>query len=190
MRALVRADAAAGAASALRVIEHEEVRHDVAVDERMPCAAEGLREARRLAGVRAAHDGGRQQRVADAQGVFDAGLELLLDARHEDEPIHHGRELGIARQGVRHVFGEVDPHGRLATPGVDVDVAAAELADLVEDELGILAVDLEDRRAQFDLGPLGQLEERLQDLRGRLHRHGLVGVRAVASPIVAKRRFR
>ena len=179
MRALVRADAATGPAGALRVIEHEEIRHDVAVDERMPRAAERLRKARRLAGVRAADDGGRQQRVADAQGMFDAGLELLLDARDEDEAIHHGRELRIARQCVRHVFGEVDPHGRLATAGVDVHVAAAELADLVEDELGILAVDLEDRRTQLDLGTLGELEERLQDLRGRLHRHRLVGVRAV-----------
>ena len=39
---------------------------------------------------------------------------------------------------------------------VDDQAAAPLLADLGEDELELLAVDLEDRRAQLDLGAFGQ----------------------------------
>ena len=173
MRALVRADAAAGAAGALRIVEHEEVRHDVAEDQGMGGAAEGLRELLCLGLRRTANDGRGHQRIAHAQRVFNRRLELPLDVRRNRQLIDQRRELGIAGQALGHFLGEVD------ALAVDVHEAAAELADFVEDELRRLAVHLEDRRPQLHLGARRQGEERFEDLRCRLRRHRFVRVRAV-----------
>ena len=84
MGALVRADAAAGAAGAFRIVEHEEVRHDVAVDQGMGGAAEILGERSRPGLRGAANYRRRQQRIAHPQRVFDGRFELAFHVRRDD----------------------------------------------------------------------------------------------------------
>ena len=172
MRAFVGADAAAGAAGALRIVEHEEVRHDVAVDQRVGGAAEGLGEGLGGSGTAADHRRGHH-RVAHPQRVFDGRLELPFRCWRDGELIDQRREPRIAGQGFRHFLGEVD------ALVVHVHEAAAELADFVEDELRRLAVDLEDRRPKLHFGAGRQGQQGFEDLRRRLRRHRFVGVRAV-----------
>ena len=57
---------------------------------------------------------------------------------------------------------------------------AALLADLGEDDIEVLAVDLEDWRAQLDLGAFGERQNRLQDLTGGASRRRLTGARTVS----------
>ena len=56
------------------------------------------------------------------------------------------------------------------------------LADLGEHELEVLAVDLEDRRAQLDRGPFRQRQDGLENLARRPARHRLAGARTVRLP--------
>ena len=73
---------------------------------------------------------------------------------------------------------------------VDHHLPAALLTDLGEDEVQLFAVYLEYRRAQLDLGALGQRENRLQDLVGAAawRRSPVRG--QCGSAMVAKSRFR
>ncbi len=62
---------------------------------------------------------------------------------------------------------------------VDDEPPYALLAQLGEDEVELLAVDLEHRRAQLDLGAVGQAENRFDDLRRGLGRRDFAAARAV-----------
>ena len=107
------------------------------------------------------------QTVADEQRADDAGANRLLVCARHDKPIDHrvhvldvgGVEVGLVR--------DVD---RLA---IDDKRAAAFLADVGEDDIEVLAVQLEHRRAQLDLGSLGQGENRLENLARRAARRRL-----------------
>ena len=177
MRQLVDAEPAARAAGALRVVEDEELGTDVAIHEVMRRAAESLVEAVdvRLAGAfRAFLDHVHlQQPVADEQRRGDARLDRLLVLASDDEAVDDGVDVADVRIVDGRLLGEID---RLA---VDNQPAAAFLAHLGEDEVEILAVDLEHRRAQLDFGAVRQRQDGLEDLARRAARRGLAGSRTM-----------
>ena len=150
MGALVGADAAAGAAGALGVVEHEEVGNDVAVHEPVRGAAELPHKRGDALLRRTAHHPREHERIAYTQGMLNPRLELLFHIRRDHEAIHERREPRTGRQGVRRILVEVHP-----LP-VDLHMPTALLPNLREQELRRLAIDLEDRREQFHFGPVRQ----------------------------------
>ena len=161
MGELVHPEAAAGAAGALRVVEHEELGADVAVDEVMRRAAQALVEPLGLGLRGALHDLRLQQAVAHQQRARDARADRLLVLPADDDAIDDRVHVLDVRRLQLGLVGDVDG---LA---VDDQTAAPLLAELGEDEVQVLAVDLEDRRAQLDLGALGKREDRFEDLARR-----------------------
>ncbi len=101
MRQLVDAEPAARPAGALRVVEDEEVRSDVAVHEVMRRAAQPLVEAVgfRLAGAlrTLVHHVDLQQPVADEQRCGDARLDRLLVPATDDEAVDDGIDVADVR---------------------------------------------------------------------------------------------
>ena len=85
VRQLVDAEAAAGPAGALRIVEHEVLGPDVAVDEVVRRAAQRLVEPLGLGLARALDDVDLQQPVADEQRRGDPGLDRLLVLAADDE---------------------------------------------------------------------------------------------------------
>jgi len=113
------------------------------------------------------------QPVADEQRGGDAGLDRLLVPPADDQPIDDGVHPG-------NVFGlELDLFRDIDRRAVDDHRAAALLPHFGEDELEILSVDLEDRRAQLDFGAFRQRKDGFQDLARRPARRHLAGSRAV-----------
>ena len=113
------------------------------------------------------------QSVADQQRRRQSGLDGLLVLTADDEAIDDGVHVGDVFRLEPGLLGDVH---RLA---VHDQRAAPFLTDLGEDELEILAVDLEHRRAHLDLRPLGQRQDRFQDLAGGPARRRLTGTRTV-----------
>ena len=93
--------------------------------------------------------------------------------RRDDEAVHDRVHVLDVRRLQLGLVGDVD---RLA---VDDQAPAAFLSDLGEHEVQVLAVDLEDRRAQLDLGALGQREDGLEDLARRPARRRLARARTM-----------
>src|SRR6185436_17905955 len=87
MRQLVHAESAAGAAGALRIVEDEVDRPDVAVREVMRSAGESAMEAVDVRLGRAFHDLRLHQPVTYEQRGADRGLDRLLVFRSDDDPI-------------------------------------------------------------------------------------------------------
>ena len=173
MRELVHAKTAAGPAGALGIVEDEVGRADVSVDEVMRRAAEPAIE---LVGVCLARTGEHvdlYQPVADEQRRGDAGLDRLLVLPVHDEAIDDGVHVPHGR------FVELELRGDVHRLPVHDDAPAALLAKLGEDEVQVLAVDLEHRRAQLDLGAGRQRQDRFENLARRSARRRLAGARTV-----------
>ena len=186
VRDLVDAEPAARPARALGVVELEELGADVSVDEALRRAAVGAVEAFGLALRRALRDVELHQPVANEQGARNAGLDGLLVLPPDDEAIDDGVDAGGVDGGsvtvvALTVIGRIalDVVGDVEQRAVDDQPAAALLPHLGEDEIQILAVDLEDRRPQLDLGAFGKREHRFEDLARGAAGHGLAGARAV-----------
>ena len=183
MRQLVDAEPSARPAGALGIVEDEIIRTDVAVDEVMRRAAQSLVETRSVRLVRPfglplrpINDVHLQQPVTDEQRRRDAGLDGFLVPAADDEAVDDGvhvANVGCLEGGF---FRKVD------ALSVNDQAAAALLADLGEDEVEVLAVDLEDRRPQLDLGALGQRQNRLENLARGTARRGLATSRAMGLP--------
>ena len=108
MRELVYAEAATGAACALRIVEHEIARSDVAVDEVVRGAAQAIVEALALRFARALADVHLEEPVAHEQRGGDARANRLLVLPSDHEPIDH-RLHRLHAGGVNvHVAGDVD----------------------------------------------------------------------------------
>ena len=99
MRQLVDAQAAAGAAGALRVVEHEVLGLDVAVDEVVRLAAQPAIEPLRLRLARALDDVHLEQAVAHQQRGGDPGLDRLLVLAAHHEAVHH--RVHVAGSSIR-----------------------------------------------------------------------------------------
>ena len=171
MRQLVDPEPAAGAARALRLVEDEECRADVTVDE-VPCRT-AERAVKPLGGlpVGAACHVHLHQAVADEQRAGDARADRLFVLAADDEAIDDDVDVADVRRLERDLLRQV-----VRRP-VDDQTAAAFLAQLGEHEVELLAVDLEHRRPQLDLRALGQRQDRFQDLTRRSNRYGLAGPR-------------
>jgi hypothetical protein len=150
MRQLVDSKAAAGAARALRFVEDEKRRADVAIDE-VPRRTRH-RAAEPVGGlpVGAGANVHLHQVVADEQGAGNAGTNGFLVLTAHDEPIDDNVHVADVRRFERDLFRQV------VQLAVDNQTAAAFLPQLGEREVEFLAVDLEDRRAQLDLCALGK----------------------------------
>ena len=126
-----------------------------------------------------------EQAVADEQRRGDCGLDRLFVLAADHDLVDHG--VHVADPG----FVELDVLGDIERLAVDDQAAAALLAHLGQDEVEVFAVDLEDRRAELDLGSFGKRENRLEDLARRFGSGAGSPVRGqVGSPMVAKSRFR
>ncbi len=183
MRQLVDAEPSARPAGALGIVEDEIIRTDVAVDEVMRRAAQSLVETRSVRLGRPLglplppiNDVHLEQPVADEQRRRDAGLDGFLVLATDDEAVDDGVhvvDVGCLEGGF---FRKVD------ALSVNDQAAAALLADLGEDEVEVLAVDLEDWRPQLDLGALGQRQNRLENLARGTARRGLTTSWAMGLP--------
>jgi hypothetical protein len=129
-----------------------------------------------------------QQAVANQERARDAGLDRFLVLAAHDESIddrvdHAGGDRGAdvvrALGCVRLALVGLDVVGDVERLAVDDQAAAPFLSDLGENEVEILAVDLEDRRAKLDLRAFGKGEDRFEDLVRRPARRRLAGARAV-----------
>ncbi len=183
MRQLVDAEPSARPAGALGIVEDEIIRTDVAVHEMMRRAAQSLVEARGGRHVRAfglpprpINDVHLQQPVANEERRRDAGLDGFLVLTTDDEAVDNGVHVVDVGYLEGDFFGEVN------ALAVNDQAAAAFLADLGEDEIEILAIDLEDRRPQLDLGTLGQRQNRLENLAHGTAGRGLATSRAMGLP--------
>ena len=187
MRDLVDAQPAARPARALGVVELEELRPDVSVNEALARAAVGAVEAFGFALARALRDVQLHQPVAHEQGAGNARLDRLLVLPPDDEAIDDGVDAGGVADGSIAVVALALVGGRIALDVVgDVDEGAVDdqpatalLPHLGEDEVQVLAVDLEDRRAQLDLGAFGKRQHGFEDLARGAAGHDLARAGAV-----------
>ena len=173
VRQLVDPESAAGAAGALRVVEHEVLGLYVAVHEVLRLAAQAAIETLRLRLARAFDNLHLEQAVADQQRGGDPRLDRLFVFAAHHEAVHDG--VHVLDLG----FVDFDFGGDVHRLAVDDQNAAAFLAYFGEDEIELFAVLLEDRRAQLDLGALGQREDGFEDLARRTAGGQLAGARAV-----------
>ena len=161
VRELVHAQAAACPARALWVVEHEVRGPDVPVHEMVCRAAHALIETRRLRLARTFDDVQLDQAVTDEQRVGDSRLDRLLVLAADDEPVHHGVHVLDGR------FVEADLRRDVHGLSIDDQPAAAFLANVGQDEIQLLTVDLEDRGAERDLSAFRERQDRFEDLAGR-----------------------
>ena len=169
---LVDPQAATGPARALRVVEHEVIGLDIAVDQMMGRADQAAIESLGLHRARALDHLDTQQPVTHQQGTGDGGLDgfLVLPAHHHS--VHHRVQLLDRRLLQLDFFGDIDG------PAVDDHPAAPLLPNLRQDERQLLAIDLEDRRPELDHGARRQRQDRLQDLTRGSAGRGLPAARA------------
>ena len=139
----------------------------------MRAAGDALVEPLRVSLARALADVDLDQSVADEQRRRDAGLDRLLVPAADDEAIDDGVHVLDVR-GVE--IGLSDKS--MARPST-ISRRHALLPQLGEHEIEIFAVDLEDRRAQLDLGAVRQRQDGLEDLARRAARRRLAGAGAV-----------
>ena len=111
------------------------------------------------------------QAVADEERRREAGLDRLLVRAADDEPIDDGVDvldvIGVARRTPLVPALAFDSIGDVDQLSVDDHPSAALPPHFGEHDVEILAVNLEHRRAQLDLGALRQRQNRLEDLAGR-----------------------
>src|SRR6478672_11277637 len=129
MRQLVNPEAAARAARALGVVEHEVVGLDVAVHEAMRGTRERLVELLALGLRRAFHDLHLHESIAHEECRGDPCLDRLLVPATHHETVDDGIHVLHLRLVELHLLGDVD---RLA---IDDELAAPLLANLREDEV-------------------------------------------------------
>src|SRR5205814_9753248 len=139
MRELVNAKAAARSACALGKIEDEILRPDAAIHEMMLGAAQPLIKTLGVRLRRALHDFDLHEPIADEQRRRHGGLDRLLVSPADDDPIDDRVHLPHFRLVELDLRRDVD---RLA---VDDEAAYPFLPQLGEDEIELLAVDLERR---------------------------------------------
>ncbi len=173
MRDLVDPEAAAGAAGAFRIVEHEKLGLDAAVDEVVRCAAKSLVEALGLSLVSAFEYLHLHQAVADQEGRGDACLDGFFVFRGDHEAVDHG--IHVADLGLV----EIHLVRKIHAASVDHQLPAALLANLGEDDLQFLAVNREDGGAQFDLRAFGQRQDGFQSLVRGAAGDALAGARAM-----------
>ena len=173
VRDLVHAEPAAGAAGALRIVEHKKVGLDPAVYEVVRGAAKSLVEALGVCHACAAKHFDLHQSIADEQRRRNRRLNRLVLFRSYDHTVYECIHVAHV------VFIDVQFTGKVDALAVDHQVAAALLAHLGEHEVELFAVDLEYRRAQLDLRALWEREDRFQNLIRRPALHALAAARAV-----------
>ena len=141
MGELVHSEAAARAARAFGIVEHEIGRADVAIYKMMRAAAQrGVKPVRfRLAG--ALDDVDLHQPVAHQQRACNSGLDGFFVLPAHDEAVHNG--VHIPDTG----FVECDFLRYIHRLAVDDQTPAALLAQLGKYEIEFLSVDFEDRCA-------------------------------------------
>ena len=154
-------------------------------------AAEPAIEPVRLRFAHAFDDVRLQQRVADQQRAGDPRFDRLLVLAADHEPVHYRVDVpdvacfrkrpvappGHSLGGVRGV--ELDPVRDVHRPAVDDQVPAPLLPHFGEDEVQLLAVDLEHRCPQLDLRAFRQRQDRLENLARRPARRRLAGARTM-----------
>ena len=173
MRELVHAQPAAGSTGALGIVEDEVGRADLSVDEVMRRAADAPVEPVGVCLARTGEHVDLHQPVAHQQRRRHAGLNRFFVLPVHDKAIDDGVHVLHGR------FVELELRGDVHRLPVHDDPPAALLAKLGEDEVQILAVDLEHRRAQLDLGPGRQRQNRFENLARRSARRRLSGARTV-----------
>ena len=175
----LNAQALAGRAPAEGAVEGVVVRVQHLVALAATAAREVLREALdlplRLVAV-GVHVGQPHHAAAERQGLLDgvgdAGPRAGLDDVAIDD--HLDVVLAAVVDRRRLVQGErLAVHAHAGEPG---------LADLVEQRLVLLPALPLDRGQDVELRPLGQTQDALDDLVGRLRAHRLVALRAVTHP--------
>ena len=144
-----RADAGARWACARGVVERELGLVHLAGDKPMPGAAETVVKLLVLAAeLLRLHDVKAEQPVAEFQSVLQRSDDLLVDSGADDERIDHGFDR------MRLFFIEFDMVPQVARLAVDPRPPVAVDANLLEQILVILAVNLVDRRPHLDLRAL------------------------------------
>ena len=145
-----RAEAGTGRAGAGGVVERELERLHLAGDQPVPGTAEAVvKPLVRGAELLRPHDVKAEQPVAEVQPVLQRGDDLLVDAGADDERIDHRLDRVLL------VLVELDMAPQVARLAVDPRPAVAVDANLLEQVLVILAVNLVDRRPHLDLGAPG-----------------------------------
>jgi hypothetical protein len=176
MRQLVHTEPAAGAAGTLRIVEDEIAWADLAVDEVMRGTTHRSVELIRIGLAHTGDDVNLHEAVPDEERRGDAGLDRLLVLPVDHEPIHDRVHVSHRRFVEFELRGDV--HGR----PVNDDAAATLLPQFGEDQIEILAVDLEHGRPQLDLGARRQREDGFEDLARRSARRRVARARAVWLP--------
>ena len=172
-----RADARARWAGARRVVERELGLVHLAGDKPMPGAAETVVKLLVLAAkLLRLHDVKAEQAVSEFQSVLQRSDDLLIDSGADDERIDHGFD----RMSL--VFIEFDMVPQVARLAVDPRPPVAVDADLLEQVLVILAVNLVDRRPHLDLGAFRQGQQMFHHLMRGANRERLAAQRAVRRP--------
>src|SRR5262249_32720755 len=105
-------------------------------------------------------DMGPQESLTQREGIADCGLEMLVDLRLDDQPVHDYFHLVVARLVQVQVFADI------YRCSVDHQPTVALLPYLGEQEVQVFPVYFEDRGADLDGGARGKGEELLGDLRG------------------------
>jgi hypothetical protein len=143
---LVRSDTSTRAAGAFRIVEHEINGPDVAVDQTMRCARDPA-ESTLDGGFRGALDDVQlHQAIADQQRGENAGLDLFFLRSLYDETVHDCIHFVDIRLVHLQLIGKVHSFA------IHDQSAATLFPQFRKDVLEFFAVDLEDGRAQLDLG--------------------------------------
>ena len=153
------AEAVAGRAGAVRVVEREQARLDLLDREAGHRAGELGRQQQLLAGIRVVD---HHEAVRMAERRLDALGEPLLEARRQHQAVDHQLDV------VLDLLVELGDLIQLVQPAVDLDplkALALELGQL----LAVLALAAaHDRRQQVEPGTLGQGHDAIDHLRDRL----------------------
>ena len=122
--------------------------------------------------LRALDDLSLEQPIAHQQSRGDRGLDRLFVLAADHQAVHDRVHVPDLR------FVEFDLFGDVHRLAVDDQLPATLLPRVGQDEIELLAVHLEQRRAQLDLRALRERQDGLQDLARRPARCRLAGARA------------
>src|ERR1041385_8430601 len=161
MSEFMRADTATGTARAFRIVKHEKVGLDVAIDEPLGGARHAPKGTLALAFGRAFRNVQLHETIADQKRCENAGLDLLFMRSLDDKPVHHRVHVPNLRLIDFQLFGDID---RLA---VDDQFPAALLPQLGKNEIQLLPVYLEYRSPHLHFGAFRQGKDRLENLAAR-----------------------